>query len=428
MLRAANPLLVRVSRLGSLAGGGFGRYRRLLGQREAVHLIAAGIVSELGDWFNAVALMALAFDLGDGALGVGGMLALRMVPRLVLQAPAGALVDRWPGRRLLVLSHLVMAAIAAAFVVVLIVPELWLLYTLVLALEAVNTVAWPAFRVQLTRETPPEQFAAVNGLLSILLTTAQFLGPLLGGLVLVAFGPAAVFLVNGLSFLAVAIVAARVTSAGAPGGQAAHGTSAAPTDSATRGYGWLLRRADLTLFAGAALGVTAVVRGATALFVVRADELGLGEGGPGYFFAAVGLGAVVGGAFAGAGSHTGRTALRGAAVAMIVCAAALVGFGAAGASVAGLVALAVAGLATNVYEVLGLTYFQHQLPPGLYGRFMSLFMLALGIGGIAGALAGPLVQTDLAVAAALAVIALPGVALAVGLLLRAAANGSTTEP
>jgi MFS family permease len=423
--RTVDPIRGSLVKLGSGFAGGFGRYRRLVRRRDAVLLIGAGVVSEIGDWFNAVALIALSFDLGDGALGVGGMLALRMVPRLVLQAPAGALVDRWPGTRVLVVSHLLMGAIAAGFVVMLTIPELWLLYALVLALEAVNTVAWPAFRVQLANQTPPEQFAAVNGLLSILMTGAQFVGPLLGGLVLVGFGPAPVFLVNGLSFVAVAVVATRLpagraTEPASPTGDAPTPVQPSPAPDATvaaRGYGWLLRRTDLALFAGAALGATVAVRGAIALFVVRSDELGLGEGGPGYFYAAVALGAVVGGALAGGGTHAGPAALRGAALAMVVCALALVGFGAVGGPVPVLIALAVAGLATNVYEVLALTFFQHQLPPGLYGRFMAVFMLALGIGGIVGAIAGPLVQAEVSVAVALAVIAVPGVALALALLL-----------
>ena len=429
--QTVGPVRARLGQVGAAVGEGAGRYRRLLGRRDTALLLAAGIVSDVGDWFNAVALIAVSYEYGDGALGVGGMLALRMVPRLLFQGPAGVLVDRWPGRRLLAVSHVLMAAIAAAFVSLVAVPDLWLLYGLVLMLETVNTVATPAFRVQLMRETPAEHVAGVNGLLTVGMTAALFVGPLLGGFVLAAFGPAPVFLINGLTYLGVAVVVLRFR--GRPADQPRSGDAAldAPTtdqpspaeaaaDAVAGGYRWLMRQTDLALFAGAALGVTIAVRGTIALFVVRSEEFGLGDAGPGYFYAAVAFGAILGGVIAGAGSHLGRGALRGAAVAMVACALALAAYGAIGAPVGALLALVIAGFATDVYEVLALTYFQHRLPAALYGRFMSIFMLALGIGGIVGALAGPLIEAATTVAVALALLALPGVALALALLVRTA--------
>ena len=40
-------------------------------------------------------------------------------------------------------------------------------------------------------------------------------------------------------------------------------------------------------------------------------------------------------------------------------------------------ALVVAGFATDFYEVVGLTYFQGAIPDAVYGRFFSVFLLAL---------------------------------------------------
>jgi len=323
-----------------------------------------------------------------------------------------------------------MGVIAAAFVLVGLAPQIWLLCLLIVALETVNTVAWPAYRVQLVNSAPPDQMAAVNGLLSTGLTVAQFVGPVLGGLVLAALGPIPVFLINGLTFLGVAIafswsqthrdgngVAGQAPESGAavPGDTAAAvGVSSAPSG----GYRWLLRQTDLALFALAALGATIAIRGSISLFVDRADSLGLGEAGPGYFYAAVGFGALVGGIGAGAGSHAGIAALRGTAAAIAACAAAMGVFGSIGSVPIALVTLAIAGLATNVYEVLGLTFFQHRLPADRYGRFLSILILALGIGGIIGALAAPVLESWLGVGAAIGLLSLPGVLLALLLLAR----------
>jgi len=416
---------------------GLRRYRRLLRDRRTATLLGAGMASELGDWFNTIAVLLVAYDIGGGSVGVGFVLALRLAPRLIFQGPAGALVDRWPGARLLVGSQLLMAIIAAAFALLVVVPELWLLCLLIVLLEMVNTVAWPAFRVQLVRETPPDQFAAVNGLLSTGFTASQFIGPVLGGIALAALGPAPVFLVNGLTFAAVAAAFAWAYRSGrqsgaapdfaAPASDTGEGRTgavdASPAPVGPGGYAWLLRQTDLALFAAASLGLAIAVRGSISLFVDRANVLGLGDAGPGYFYAAVGLGAVVGGIGAGAGSHAGPGALRGAAVSMIVCAVGLGAFGALDTVPLALAALVAVGLATNVNEVLALTYFQHRLPPDRYGRFMALFILALGIGGMVGAVTAPLLEKVTTVAWSLATLALPGVVLALALLVRTMSSG-----
>lgn len=105
----------------------FHPYRQILAERNVALLLGAGFTSEIGDWFNTVALIAVSYEFGEGAVGVGGMLALRMLPRLVFQAPAGVLVDRWSGKRLLFITQFIMAVIAASFVLLVFVPSLWLL-------------------------------------------------------------------------------------------------------------------------------------------------------------------------------------------------------------------------------------------------------------------------------------------------------------
>lgn len=386
-------------------------------------LLSAGVASEIGDWFTAVAILAVAHDIG-GTFAVGFVLALRSVPRLLFQAPAGALVDRWPTGATLIWSHLAMGAIATSFLLIDAVPQLWLLALLILALESVNTVALPVYRVQVIGTVPSEHMGGINGLLSTAMTASQFVGPVLGALVLAWLGLTPVFVINGLTFIAVAAAVAWSLRSRRDADVRAFGeddrvtelTETAPEESG--GYGWLLRQTDLALFAAAALGVTVAVRGGIALFVDRSDALGMGDGGPGYFFAAVGLGAIAGGIGAGTGAHLDRSALAWAAVAMASCALLLAAFGAVDSVVLALVALALAGLTTNAYEVLGLTYFQHRLPPDRYGRFMSIFILALGIGGIVGALAAPLLESELSVRASLLVLSLPGVALSLVLLSR----------
>ena len=399
------------------------QYRVILAERNVALLLGAGIASEIGDWFNTVALIAIAFHFSESALGVGGMFAVRMVTRLLVQGPAGAVVDRYAGRTLLFASQTLMAIVASAFVLLVVVPELWLLYLLVFLLEAVNAIARPAFMVELKAEAPAEHRAAANGALYASGTTAQLVGPLLGAVALAQFGPTAVFALNGLTFAGVALAVARLRGGlRATRGLVENTDDPAPDPGADEaavpsGYRWLLRRQDLSLYGLVCLSLALLVQATITLFVVRANTLRLGDGGVGVFYAAVAIGSVAGSIIAGARTQHAAP-LYPAAVAMGLCAIALAVFGAVNATALAIAALIVAGFATDFYEVVGLTYFQGAVPDALYARFFSVFLLALSAGGLVGALAGPTLAQRLGVEAALTILATPGLALSLVLAYR----------
>ena len=89
--------------------------------------------------------------------------------------------------------------------------------------------------------------------------------------------------------------------------------------------------------------------------------LELGEAALDFFYAAVAAGAVAGSIVAGAHPQLAAS-LYPAAVAMGLCAIALAVFGVAGSVLFSIVALVIAGFATDFYEVAGLTYFQNSIP------------------------------------------------------------------
>ena len=137
------PFSSRLKTMGDAVRQSLSTYRTALADRNVALLVGAGFISEIGDWFNIVALISLAYRYAETAEGVGGLLAVRMVARLLLQGPAGAFVDRHAGRKLLFASQLVMALVAASFLLLVRWPSLFLLYPLVIALEAANAVARP---------------------------------------------------------------------------------------------------------------------------------------------------------------------------------------------------------------------------------------------------------------------------------------------
>ncbi|MDQ3168400.1 MAG: MFS transporter [Chloroflexota bacterium] len=401
------------------ARGAMGRYRAFGQDRDATRLLGAGILSATGDWLNTVALIALAFDFGDGLFGVGGLLTLRMLARLLLQGPAGAIVDRFPGRRPLLAAEIVMTVIAAAFSLLLIFPSLWLAFALVVALEAVNTLARAGFIVRLLAVVAPGHRPAANGLYAMGLTISQSAGAVFGGIVYTWLGPLPLFIANALTFAVVAAVLLRIREGRAvvPDGEAVT-PGPAPADTVAArpiGYASLLRRRDVATYVAMTIPVAATIQSTIVFFIVRANAFDLGDGGTGVFFAATAVGFFFGGAIAGAGIYTGIRSLYLVAAAEVVGVMALVFYGAVDTLALALVMLLLAGIASEISEVPALSYFQHVLPEEIFGRFYALFSLAAAAGSLMGLALSPVLQPRIGLVPALLVVAVPAI-LAAGFI------------
>lgn len=392
---------------------GIDRYRALRDVPEARRLLAVAAGSYIGDRFNTIALIALSFELGDSALGVGGMLALLALPRLVVQAPAGALVDRYPGKRLLILSQLLMAVVAGSFALLAVIPSLWLLYGLTLAMGVIRTVDIPAFEVRLMALAPAERRGTVNAVHMLAMTAGEIVGPLLGGIVLALTGATPLFIINVLSFLVVVQIIARLPERVATA-EPEHETdeAAEPGVAPALGYRTLLRRSDVRLYIAALTASCILLLGAMALYITRALDLGLGDGGVGLFYATMGVGTLVGGLLAGTGTYTSNRALAISAIASIIGATSMIAFGAAGSLLLALPALVLVGMVGDIEEISALTFFQNRLPEAVFGRFFSLFLMCTGAGGMIGALGGPLLAEAFGSGVAITVLAVPVIILA----------------
>ncbi len=393
------------------------RYRHVFDQHDSRTLLFAALLSVIGDWLNFVALMALAYDFGNGAIGVGGMLALRLVPGLVFQGLAGTVVDRVQSKRLLIVTQLVMAGLACSFILLNIIENIWLLYVLVVLLEIANTFARPAFMVELISTVAPENRGAVNGLFGMTLTIAQFVGSLIGALILGVVGTTPLFLINGLTFAAIAFGVSRLQLPDRFAETTEPRKETLATDEGFAGYAQLLVRPDVFVFSILTLTVSLLIQGAASLFEVRARSFYDGEGKGGAFFAAVAIGFLIGGAIAGAGRYRSKATLYLIAIAEIVGAIGLIIFGYAGSVTVAFIALIVTGIAAELSEIPAFTYFQNRLPSDVYGRFFSLYLMATAAGGLAGALLGPLLERYISDGLSLLVLAVPGLLMATTLLL-----------
>src|SRR5690349_22397507 len=76
----------------------------------------AQVVSEIGDYFNNVAVFALVMERSGSGMVVSGVMLSRAIPAVLAGPIAGVLLDRLDRKRIMIVSDLVRAIVALGFV------------------------------------------------------------------------------------------------------------------------------------------------------------------------------------------------------------------------------------------------------------------------------------------------------------------------
>jgi MFS family permease len=349
--------------------------RAALQNRNYQLYLGGQIVSQSGGWMARIAQAWLVLELTDSPAVLGTVVTLQFLPILLLSLFAGALADRYPKRRtLLVLQAIAMGqAFALGALVAGGLVQMWHIYVLAAVLGLTTALEQPlrqAFPAELVgRELIPSAVA----LNSATFSTARIVGPALGGAVVAGLGVAGAFFLNGFSYVAVIVTLAAMRLRD-------HASSAAPAGgNAISQIGQSVRYARsnptilFTLCVLSCLGIFGF-NYSTFLPLVARYELQLGSSGYGILSAALGVGAVVGAlAIARLGYDTPyRQMAGGVAFSLLLAAFALSPW--LGLSLALLAGLGIAGV---FFTTTANTTLQLEAPDEMRGRMMGLYTLLL---------------------------------------------------
>src|SRR5690242_1578825 len=106
-------------------------FQTLLGRNPNYRYTWIGqVVSEIGDHFNNIAVFSLALANTHSGLVVSGVMISRAVPAVLAGPIAGVLLDRMDRKRIMIISDLLRAFIALAFIFTVNRHDTWLLYVL----------------------------------------------------------------------------------------------------------------------------------------------------------------------------------------------------------------------------------------------------------------------------------------------------------
>ena len=215
-------------------------------------------ISQIGTWLQLIATSWLIYQMTHSEFMLGLAAFALHIPLLVLGPFAGVWVDRFHKRKVLLVTQNL--ALAQSLVVLALVAtdtvQPWHLVAANVWFGVVNSVDNPARHAQLVelvggREDLPNAIA----LSSTLMNGSRFVGPMIGGAVISAFGEAWSFGLNALLRFAVIIALILIRAQPRPTEKGGHGWLQQLGEGFRYAFGFLPSRSALLLLAAVSLAV-----------------------------------------------------------------------------------------------------------------------------------------------------------------------------
>ncbi|MFE6944992.1 MFS transporter [Streptomyces chartreusis] len=364
-------------------------------------LWSSTIVTAVGSQLTAVAVPKQIYDITGSSAWVGAASLAGLLPLVVFALWGGAIADTMDRRKLLLVTNTGIAVTSLLF---------WLQavtgmesVVALMVLLAVQQAFWginsPARNASIARLVPAGELPAANALGSTVMQTGQVMGPLLAGVLIPVIGLAELYLIDALA-LCVTVWAVFKLPALPPLKAAAERRAGIREIVAGFRYIALHKVLLLSFLADIIAMVFGMPR---ALFPQLAGQTygSYGEGlALGLLFAAIPIGAVVGGLFSGTFSRARRHGWM-VIGAVVAWGAAITAFGLSDSLWLAVVFLALAGIADMVSMVFRGAILLSAASDEMRGRMQGVFTVVVAGGprladvlhGTAGSAFGPRAAT-----------------------------------
>jgi MFS family permease len=186
-------------------------FRALRVRNYRIYALGA-VVSNVGTWMQRVAQDWLVLQLTNSGTALGITTGLQFLPMLVFSPLAGVVADRFPKRKVLVATQLMMVVPAALLGILAVTgaAEPWHVYVLAFLFGTGTAFDAPARQSFVIEMVGSDDLANAVGLNSASFNTARIIGPAAAGGLIAALGSGAeatgwAILVNAVSYLAVIV-------------------------------------------------------------------------------------------------------------------------------------------------------------------------------------------------------------------------------
>ena len=192
-----------------LAVGRFQSYKTLFTtNRRFRRFWLAGVISNLGNWFNYIAIFVLLTKLTGSGGAVSWFLIAKFIPTTFLGPAAGVIADRFSRKAIMISSDLLRVFIVLGFLLVRRPEQVWLVYVLALVQESIWSFNDPARQASVPNLCTPEELILANGLSGATWSIMLAFGAALGGFITHLYGWETAIIIDASTFLVSALMLA----------------------------------------------------------------------------------------------------------------------------------------------------------------------------------------------------------------------------
>ena len=173
---------------------------------------AGGLITSLGSMVTYVAIPFQIAELTGSFVAVGLIGLAELVPLVVFGLYGGSLADRVDRRIMVIAGELASGIVAVVLMINALMPEpqIIVIYIAAMAFATVDGLQRPSLDAMLPRVVDHADLSAAGALNSLRMSSAAIAGPAVAGLLLAAWGPAAAYTLDAVSFAVAVIVFTRL--------------------------------------------------------------------------------------------------------------------------------------------------------------------------------------------------------------------------
>src|SRR5882724_7523476 len=179
---------------------GYGELLR--GNRSFRFLWLGQVVSQMGDWFDTIAVYTIALRLTGSSRSVALIMVARFLPSVVMGPLSGVVADRFSRRSIMITADLLRAVVVLGFLFVRRPDQMWLVYVLTVMQLAFSAFFEPAKTAAIPSIVSDRELLPANAIASVTWSVMLTLGAAIGGIVAGTFGTDAAFVLDSLTFVA----------------------------------------------------------------------------------------------------------------------------------------------------------------------------------------------------------------------------------
>src|SRR5215813_4966485 len=168
------------------------------------------VVSQMGDWFDTIALYTIILQLTGSGRDVGLLLVARFVPSFFFGPISGVIADRFSRQRIMIVSDILRAFVVLGFLFVRRPDQLWIIYVLTVFQLGLSTFFEPAKTAAIPSIVEDRELVAANAISSVTWSAMLTLGAAIGGFITSLFGTDVAFIADAATYLLSAALIASI--------------------------------------------------------------------------------------------------------------------------------------------------------------------------------------------------------------------------